>query len=63
MHLGGSNLVKIHNFGFRWFLAGPLPNLATWGLYICLGPKQSLSKQSHWSENSHIGFFFIEAAR
>ena len=36
MHLGGSNLVKIHNFGFRWLLAGPLPNLATRGLYICL---------------------------
>ena len=62
MHLEGSNLVKIHSFGFRWLLAGPLPNLATRGLYICLGPKQSLSKQSHWSENSHIGFFFIEAS-
>ena len=30
------------------------------GLYICLGPKQSLLKQSHWSENSHIGFIFFE---
>ena len=31
MHLEGSNLVKIHSFGFRWLLAGLLPNLAIVG--------------------------------
>ena len=36
MHLGGSNLVKIHNFGFRWLLAGPLPNLATRDEFMCI---------------------------
>ena len=35
MHLEGSNLVKIHSFGFRWLLAGLLPNLATGG-QLCL---------------------------
>ena len=35
-------------------------DFATRGLYICLSPKQSLLKQSHWSENSHIGFIFFE---
>ena len=37
MHLEMLNLVKIHNFGFRWLLAGPLPNSATksqWGLSL-----------------------------
>ena len=31
MHLEGSNYVKIHNFEFRWLLAGLLPNLAMGG--------------------------------
>ena len=36
MHLEGSNLVKIHNFGFRWLLAGQLPNLATRDEFMCI---------------------------
>ena len=36
MHLGGSNLVKIHNFGFRCLQAGPLPNLATRDEFMCI---------------------------
>ena len=46
-------------FGILVTPRGQLSNLATRGLYICLGPKQSLLKQSHWSENSHIGVFFF----
>ena len=62
MNLEGWNWVKMDIFVFQWLLMGQLSTLATRGLYICLGPKQSLLKQSHWSENSHIGFFFLEAA-
>ena len=36
MHLEGSNLVKIHNFGFWWLLAGLLPNLATRDEFMCI---------------------------
>ena len=36
IHLGGSNLVEIHNFGFRVLLAGPLQNLATRDEFMCI---------------------------
>ena len=60
MHLGGSNLLKIHNFEFWWLLAVQ----SSWNGHFCIlvtklswppGVFTSASVQNSHFQNSHIG--------